>query len=196
MIKVCSRNMCAGTGWRWRGGGVGGLRGLVVRLQNRERGERKVCSCSRLPAAGRGMSHESTASSASCCGESAARPVCGGGGQSVSRAPQFKEGVRVCVCTSIIALPRRSGGCFPAAWSRGYYSAAGRRPHLPKGSIGVVTGLIYSAIKGGSVEAHTGILCFQCGIHNHNPGITPEAVSTSVLCWTAGVVIPARSRGN
>lgn len=86
--------------------------------------------------------------------------------------------------------------------SQGCYSAAGRRPYLPNSSVAVVTGLIYSAIKRGSVEVYTGILCFQCGIHNHNPRFTPEAdpllhgCAPSVLCRTAGVVRPAWSRGN
>lgn len=92
---------------RWDGAGVA-LGTCCSVAESRER-ERKVCSRQKRDVA------RVAASSASCCVESAARSVCSGRSQSVSRAPQFKEGVRVCVCTSIIALARRVGGCFPAA---------------------------------------------------------------------------------
>lgn len=191
MIKVCSRNMCAGTGWGWRWeGGCGDLLFGCIVAELRERREESL----QLQTDERDVARV-VASSASCCGESAARSVCSGRSQSVSRAPQFKEEVRVCVCTSITALARCIGGCFPAASPPPCVRESGllqrRRPKA------IFTKKLhrrcyqFDMFCRGSVEAHSGILCFQCGIHNHNPRFTPEAdpllygCTPSVRCRTA-----------
>lgn len=186
MIKVCSRNMCAGTGW-------GGLWGLVVQL-HRSRIKREESLQSAVAGVFQPPEKGCRTSRSELCqllrGERS--PLCLRRPQPICfQSPAVQRG-----STSLrVHKHHRSGAlyrsCFPAASPppRVYYSAPDPRP---KSSVGVVTGLIYSAMKGGSVEAHTGILCFQCGIHNHNPRFTPEAdrllygcsITTVLECWS------------